>query len=275
MHLDSTDLQPASAPINPLGILRSYLVGLLASFFGQLGEMVFFTGRFLQALVRPPYRFGLVVEQMEFVGVGSTFIICVTGAFMGMVLVLESLWAFKTLRMEVMVGSTVELFLAREMGPVFGGIILAARAGSAITTELGSMRVSEQIDALEAMAVRPMNYLVVPRILATTLMMPVLTLVFNAAGFAAAYMVFVHGQGYEDGVFWSRVTHYVEVVDITHGLWKALWFGLVIGIISTFHGYTAKGGAAGVGVATTRAVVAACVAILFLDYVVTAVGVDV
>jgi phospholipid/cholesterol/gamma-HCH transport system permease protein len=275
VNVDSTDLQPAPLPLDPLKVVRLYLVGRFTSFFGQLGEMVFFTGRFLQALVTPPYRFGLIIQQMEFVGVGSAFIICVTGAFMGMVLVLESLWAFKTLRMEVMVGSTVELFLAREMGPVFGGIILAARAGSAMTTELGSMRVTEQIDALEAMAVRPMNYLVVPRIIATTLMMPVLTIIFNCAGFAAAYLVFVHGQGYDDAVFWSRITHYVELIDITHGLWKALWFGLIIGIISTFQGYTAKGGAAGVGVATTRAVVSACVSILFIDYVVTAVGVDI
>ena len=252
----------------------AFVIGHLSGFFAGLGEMVFFALQFFAALVRPPYRIGLWLEQMEFVGVGSTFIICVTGAFMGMVLTLEGLWAFKTLHMEVMVGSTVELFLAREMGPVFGGIIVAARVGAAMTTELGSMRVTEQIDALESMAVRPMNYLVVPRVVATTIMMPALAIIFNVAGFAASYVNFVFGQGYDDGVFWSRVTHYVEVIDITHGLWKALWFGLMIGLISTYQGFTAKGGATGVGVATTRAVVYTCVTILLLDYVVTAVGVE-
>jgi phospholipid/cholesterol/gamma-HCH transport system permease protein len=267
------DIHPPGAWGGSPKLLRRFVVQPVLGFFAELGQMVFFTVAFLRALFTPPYRVGEWIDQMEFVGVGSTFIICVTGAFMGMVLVLEGLWAFKTLHMEVMVGSTVELFLAREMAPVFGGIIVAARAGAAITTEIGSMRVTEQIDALESMAVRPMNYLVAPRVLATTVMLPVLALVFNAAGFAAAYLIFVFGQEYDSSVFWSRVTHYVEVIDITHGLSKAFWFGLVIGIISTYQGYNAKGGAAGVGVATTRAVVYACVSILFIDYVVTAIGV--
>lgn len=260
----------------PVSVKGAYLalVAQVVGFFEELGGMVLFGLRFFKALFQPPFRIRLWISQMEFVGVGSAFIIGVSGAFMGMVLVLQSLWAFSTLRMEEMVGSTVELFLAREMAPVFGGIILTARAGAAITTELGSMRVSEQIDALEAMAVDPINYLVVPRILATTLMLPVLALLFNAVGFASAYAVFVFGQGYEDAVFWARVTHFLEVVDITHGLWKALFFGFSIGLISTYMGFGAKGSAAGVGSATTRAVVYSCVAILFLDYVITAVGVD-
>ena len=270
----ASDATSSDQPAPGSEILRGLVQRILA-FFDEMGEMVFFTGRMFQALFSPPYRVGQWIEQMEFVGVGSTFIIAITGMFMGMVLVLESLWAFKTLRMEEMVGATVELFLAREMGPVIGGIILAARAGAAITTELGSMRVTEQIDALEAMAVRPMNYLVAPRVLATTTMLPCLTLLFNASGFAAAYAVFVFGQGYEDAVFWARITHYIEIVDLTHGLWKALWCGLVIGIISTYQGYNAKGGASGVGAATTRAVVYSCVSILLLDYVVTALGVDI
>lgn len=250
------------------------LVARVVGFFAELGEMVLFTGRFFTAVVQPPWRVRLWIQQMEFVGVGSTFIIAVSGAFMGMVLVLQSLWAFSTLHMEEMVGSTVEMFLSREMAPVFGGIIVTARAGAAIATELGSMRVSEQIDALEAMAVDSVNYLVVPRVLATTLMLPALTLVFNAVGFAAAYAIFVFGQGYDDAVFWARITHYLEVGDLTHGLWKAVSFGFVVGIICSYMGFNARGGAAGVGTATTKAVVYSCVAILFLDYVVTAVGVD-
>ncbi len=276
MSVDSTAIRPGSAGTSDDLVTRSvrYVVGKVAAFFSELGGIVFFTINFVRALVLPPYRFGLWIEQMEFVGVGSTFIICVTGASIGMVLVLEGLWAFQTLHMEVMVGSTVELFLAREMAPVFGGIIVAARVGAAMTTELGSMRVTEQIDALESMAVRPMNYLVVPRVIATTIMMPVLALVFNAAGLFAAYVNFVFVQGYDDSVFWARLSHYLEVIDITHGLWKAFWFGLTVGLIATYFGFNAKGGATGVGIATTRAVVYACVTILFLDYVVTAVGVQ-
>lgn len=257
----------------------SYTLRALASvghtvlaFLEEMGELFLFTLRVLAAIFSPPWRIGLWLRQMEFVGVGSLFIISVTGAFMGMVLVLQSLWAFQTLRMEEMVGSTVAMFLAREMAPVFGGIIVAARAGAAITTELGSMRVTEQIDALESMAVNPMNYLVAPRVIALTTMVPALCLIFNVAGFFAAYVVFVYGQGYPDATYWARVTHYFEVSDLTHGLWKALWFGLATGLISCFMGYSAKGGATGVGVATTRAVVFACVFILLLDYLVTAVA---
>jgi phospholipid/cholesterol/gamma-HCH transport system permease protein len=261
--------EPLSAARVVEGLGRATL-----DFIAELGAILTFAVRLVPALFGPPYRVQLWFKEMQFVGVGSFFIICVTGAFMGMVLVLEGLWAFKTLRMEVMVGSTVEMFLAREFAPVFGGIIVTARAGSAITTELGSMRVTEQIDAMEAMAVDPMNYLVAPRVLAVTFMVPALCLIFNIVGFGAAYLVFVYGQGYDAGVFWSRVTHYLEVSDITHGLWKAVWFGLSTSIIACYMGYSAKGGAAGVGVATTRSVVYGCVAILFLDYIVTAVGVD-
>lgn len=261
--------EPLSAP-RALQALAAMVTG----FFAELGGLLFFTARFFHALLAPPWRVRQWLVQMEFVGVGSAFIICVTGAFMGMVLVLEGLWAFKTLRMEQMVGSTVEMFLAREMAPVFGAIIVTARAGAAIATEVGSMRVTEQIDALEAMAVDPMNYLVAPRVLAMTSMVPVLTLVFNAVGFAAAYVIFVFFQGYDDAVFWARITHYFEVSDITHGLWKAVSFGFVVGIISCYMGFHARGGATGVGTGTTRAVVYGCVSILFLDYVVTALGVD-
>jgi phospholipid/cholesterol/gamma-HCH transport system permease protein len=261
-------------PVSPRRVVEAFGQTTL-DFISELGAMLLFGLRMIPALLGPPYRVQLWFREMEFVGVGSVFIIAVTGAFMGMVLVLEGLWAFSSIHQEQLVGSTVEMFLAREMAPVFGGIIITARAGAAITTELGSMRVTEQIDALEAMAVDPMNYLVAPRVLAVTVMVPVLTLIFNVVGFGAAYAVFVYGQGYEDATFWANVTHFFEVSDLTHGLWKAVWFGLITSLIACYMGYHARGGAAGVGVATTRSVVYGCVAIFFLDYVVTAVGVDI
>jgi phospholipid/cholesterol/gamma-HCH transport system permease protein len=169
------------------------------------------------------------------------------------------------------VGATVELSLARELAPIFTSIVVVARVGSAVATELGTMRVTEQIDALETMAVDPFNYLVVPRIVAAAVATPLLTMLFNAVGLFGAYAVAVFLRDMAPGTFLNRLSVLVEIKDVTDGLGKAAVIGFVVILIAAYRGYTAKGGARGVGIATTQAVVGGLIAIFAIDYVYTAI----
>jgi phospholipid/cholesterol/gamma-HCH transport system permease protein len=170
-----------------------------------------------------------------------------------------------------LVGATVELTLARELAPIFTCIVLVARVGSAVATELGTMRVTEQIDALETMAVDPINYLVVPRIVAAAVASPLLTMLFNAIALAGAYGIAVFLKDLSPGTFLNRLEYLVELRDITTGLGKSLIIGFVVVLIAAYRGYRAAGGARGVGIATTEAVVGGLVAIFAIDYVYTAI----
>ena len=221
--------------------------------------------------LRRPWRPWLLLLQLETVGVGSLFIITVTGFFVGAVLALQGIYALRLFNAESLVGASVELALAREMAPVFGALMLTARTGSAMATELGTMRVTEQIDALESMAVDSRQYLLAPRVLAGALMLPLLTLVFNAVALFGAYLVAVSSAGLSAAEFQSRIPTLTEMEDIGQGIVKAGVFGYVVCLISVHRGYNASGGAAGVGVATTRAVVGGCISILALDYALTVV----
>jgi len=242
--------------------------GVRAVFEG-FGDLVLFSGETLAWTVRPPWRAELLLQQMAAIGVGSTFIVAVTGLFAGMVLALQGNHAMRQFGAEGYVGGFVAIGLVREFGPVFTGLMVTGRSGSAITTELGTMRVTEQIDAMETMAVNPVHYLVVPRVLAATLMMPVLAVVFSGMGYLGGYLIAIYVSGIPPGPFIDHTRSMVEVNDITHGLLKALIFGTVVSLIATHRGYAATGGARGVGEATTRAVVMSSVAILVLDYVIT------
>ncbi len=220
--------------------------------------------------LRRPWRAGLLLQQLETVGVGSLFIVTITGFFVGAVLSLQGLHAFGLFNAQTMVGATVELSLARELAPVFAALMLAARTGSAIATEIGTMRVTEQIDALETMAVDSRQYLVVPRAIAGMVMLPLLTLIFNAVALFGAYLVAVASAGLSGADFEARIPMFTDPSDIIQGLVKAAIFGYVVCLIAAQRGYHAEGGAAGVGVATTRAVVGGAISILALDYCLTA-----
>lgn len=234
---------------------------MLAQLFGQ----AVFWG------VRRPYRFGLFVEAMEFVGVQSIFIIVLTGTFIGMVFGIQLVDGFRQFGAENQAGAVVGLALARELSPVFAALMLSSRAGSAMSTELGSMRVSDQIDALTTMAVNPIQFLVVPRIVAGAIMLPVLVMIFNLVGIFGAWLVCVKILNLDHGIFVDKVRWFVDAKDISQGLIKALIFGFAVSLIACRHGFYAKGGAAGVGQATTRAVVQSAVTILFLDYIITSI----
>jgi phospholipid/cholesterol/gamma-HCH transport system permease protein len=212
----------------------------------------------------------LFIEAMDDVGFGSLFIVLLTGAFAGAVFAMQSISAFRMFDSEHLVGSAVALTLTRELGPVFTALMVTGRTASAMATTLGTMRVTEQIDAMEVMAVDPVQYLVAPRIVATVVMTPLLTLLFDFVGMASAYLVSVFWLGVDPGAFLSSIARDLEPSDIYNGAIKAAVFGLAIGAIGCYRGFTASGGAKGVGEATTRAVVAGSVTIFVLNYFLTA-----
>lgn len=220
-------------------------------------------------LVRPPYRLRECFRQMEFVGVKSFFVISLTGTFTGMVLALQTYHAFEVFNAESMVGATVALSMCRELGPVLGALMVTARAGSAMAAELGTMRVTEQIDALQTMAVDPIEYLFVPRVVAALIMAPILTVYFNFLGILGGYFVGVHYLGIPSGPFVTSIVRYTDYDDLTSGLIKSFFFGLILSFVSCYKGYTAGEGAKGVGTATTQAVVLSAVLILVSDYFLT------
>ena len=219
--------------------------------------------------VRPPYRIREIFRQMEFVGVKSFFIVSLTGTFTGMVLALQTFHAFVTFNAESLVGATVALSMTRELGPVLSALMVTARAGSAMAAQLGTMRVTEQIDALQTMAVDPIEYLFVPRIAAALIMVPVLTVYYNFLGILGGYFVGVNYLGIPPGPFVSSIVNITDYHDLTNGLIKSLFFGLILSFISCYKGYTAGEGAEGVGQATTQAVVLSAVLILVSDYFLT------
>jgi phospholipid/cholesterol/gamma-HCH transport system permease protein len=248
-----------------------WLGKLLLAPFAELGALSRLFGQTLFWGIRPPYRGRLFVEAMEFIGIGSIFIVSLTALFVGGVLALQLVDGFRDFGAENQTGAVIGLALAREVGPVFAALMVTSRAGSAMTTELGSMRVTNQIDALITMAVSPVQYLIVPRVLAGFVMVPVLTMLFNVVGVFGAFFVAVALLGLDPGVFMDRLKWLVDWDDVSQGLIKAMVFGVAVTLIACRHGFYAKGGAAGVGRATNRAVVQSAIAILMLDYLVTSI----
>jgi phospholipid/cholesterol/gamma-HCH transport system permease protein len=222
-------------------------------------------------MVRPPWRLRNVFKQMEFVGVRSIFVVVLTGMFTGMVMALQGYHGFRMFSAESLVGSTVALSMTRELGPVLTSLMVTARAGSAMAAELGTMRVTEQIDALYVMAANPVKHLIVPRVAAGVLMVPLLTVVSDFMGILGGYFVGVHILGINSGIFIKNMTRLVDLNDIYNGLIKAACFGLILSLIGCYKGFNTYGGAEGVGRATTEAVVMASITILISDYFLTAI----
>lgn len=234
---------------------------------GRAAILVFET---LLWMLRPPYRVRLLFQAMEFIGVGSLFIVLLTGVFTGAVFALQGAVAFRLFNAESLVGSTVALSLTRELSPVLTGLMVTGRAGSGIATELGTMRVTEQIDALYTMAVNPVQYLVAPRVLAGVIMVPALSVLFTLVGMVGAYFVGVVLLNIDRGVFLGKTEWYVDPHDLTSGLIKACVFGAILTFVGCYKGFHASGGARGVGLATTQSVVVSSVLILIADYFLTA-----
>ena len=219
--------------------------------------------------VRPPYRVKVLMQAFESVGVGSLFIVLFTGLFTGLVMAYQSIYAFGLFGAETLVGGTVAASVVRELGPVLTGLMVAGRTGSSMTTELGTMRVTEQIDAMAVMAVNPVQYLVMPRVVATTLMMPLLVMLFNFVAIVASYALSVGIMDIDPGIFVQKIRDFVVSRDLIYSAIKAACFGLAIGLVGCYKGFYASGGAKGVGEATTSSVVTSSIAVLFIDYVLT------
>jgi phospholipid/cholesterol/gamma-HCH transport system permease protein len=249
---------------------------LLASLFSplgaaldSLGRLLLLTGQTLSWLIRPPYRLSQLFLAMDFLGVQSMFIVSLTGVFSGMVLALQMTYQLRQYGAEGVVGVVVAVSLAREIAPVFAGLMVTARAGSALAAELGNMRVTEQIDALTTMAVSPVQYLLSPRLLAAVLMQPLLCILYGCVGMVGAWLVSVEGLGVDPGLFLDNIEKGFVPSDFYMGLVKSAVFGFLVSAISCSQGFYAGGGAKGVGEATTRAVVHSAVAILVANYLIT------
>jgi phospholipid/cholesterol/gamma-HCH transport system permease protein len=244
-------------------------VGRIRAWVEDFGRLILFAVETIQWAFRPPFRPELVLTQMAAIGVGSTFIVATTGFFTGMVFALQVTYAMGQFGAEGYVGGSVALALARELAPVLTALMVIGRSGSAIATELGTMRVTEQIDAIETMAVNPVQYLAVPRLLASIAMFPALTMLFNALGYLGGYLMGIFVSDIPPGPFIEHTRTMVETQDVTHGLFKSIIFGGVVAVITCYRGYAAEGGAKGVGEGTTRAVVMSSIAILVVDYALT------
>ena len=237
----------------------------------EFGNVLFLLIATVAWLFRPPFRIRLIFRQMESVGLNSAPVVLITGTFTGMVLAIQTYYGFRMFGGESLVGATVALSMTRELGPAITALMVTGRAGSAMAAEIGTMKVTEQIDALYAMSVNPVQYLVMPRVVAGIIMLPVLTVISDFIGILGGYFVGVQLLNINSGIFIARIIEFVDLSDIFNGLIKSAFFGLILSLIGCYKGFYTTGGAAGVGRATTQAVVYASVSILISDYFLTAV----
>ncbi|HXO22579.1 MAG TPA: ABC transporter permease [Thermoanaerobaculia bacterium] len=238
----------------------------LARFLENMGRFFLMLGRVFAWTPRPPYDWRELLRQMVRVGVDSIPVVLLTAMFTGMVLALETFTVLLRFNAESFVGSLVGLSMVRELSSVLSGLIVAGRVGSAMGAELGTMRVTEQIDALEVMATDPVHYLVVPRVWATVLTLPLLIILADAIGIYGGYLVSVVLLGANPVSYLAKTFQYMDVNDLLSGVIKASVFGLLLAVIGCQQGFYTTGGAEGVGRSTTSAVVSASIAILIADF---------
>lgn len=237
----------------------------------QVGACGLFLFAIFAAIPRSLVHFSQTVKQIWFVGAMSLIIIMTCGLFIGMVLALQLYYVLSIFGGTGALGTVVALSLFRELGPVVTALLFAGRAGTSITAEIGLMRATDQLSAMEMMAVDPMAYVVAPRFLAGLIAMPLLACVFNGMGIFGAHLVGVSWLGLDNGTFWSNMTSSVDVwQDVMNGVWKSVAFGAVITLIAAFQGYTTAPTSEGVAHATTRTVVQSSIVVLALDFVMTA-----
>lgn len=225
--------------------------------FGYSSFMCFFS---------KPYRFKEFIQHMEFIGNKSIFIVVLTGVFTGMALSFQVYLGFRLVNATSLTGPIVAMGIARELGPVLTGLIVAARAGGAMAANLGSMRVSEQIDALQVMGVHPEQYLVAPRMWASIVALPLLTAIFDFVAMIGSYFLCIRVLEMDEAIFWDKTGLWLNPSHINEGLIKAAVFGAVFSLICTYRGFNTSGGARGVGDATNRGVVLSMVMIIILDF---------
>lgn len=234
-----------------------------------LGLITMFAGRAFYWMVRGPFRIRILMEQLYSIGNKSMTIILLAGLFTGMVFCTQTYFGFKLINVDSLVGAIVAISLAKELAPVLTGLIVAGRAGSAMAAQIGSMKVTEQIDALEVMGINSIQYLAVPRIVASTIALPMLSIVFLFIGNLGAYLIGTTTLMIDEAMFFSKLSEFMVVQDIAQGVIKATVFGYVIAVIGTYFGFQVEKGAVGVGRGTNLAVVWGMISVLVLDYFLT------
>ena len=237
---------------------------------GGLGRFMVFGLRGAAGIIRRPFRVRLIVEQVHFFGRRSVALIVLTASLTGMVLALQSYHALVRFGSDAYVGSLVSLTLVKELGPVLAALMVTARAGSATAAMLGNMRITEQMDALESMAIEPVKYLVSPRLAGAVISVPLLTAGFSLTGIFLGYLLSVHVLGVDGGVFMAGVRESVEWIDVREGIVKSIAFGGLLAWIACYRGYATRGGSRAVGQSTSRAVVEISAVVLLGDYLMTA-----
>jgi phospholipid/cholesterol/gamma-HCH transport system permease protein len=253
--------------LNIMQILGATLLG----FFQASGNFFFFTLRSLTHVFRPPFYFAQVMRQFMDIGYYCLPVVGLTTLFSGMVLALQSYTGFSRYASgaESAIANIVVLSITRELGPVMAGLMVAGRIGASIAAELGTMRVTEQIDALTTLSTQPVKYLIVPRLLAGVLMLPLLVLVGDVIGVFGGFLISVYRLGFNASTYIDQSWKFLETIDVVSGLVKASVFGFVITLMGCYFGFHSKGGAQGVGAATTNAVVSSSILILILNYFIT------
>ena len=261
-----------AATKGPFQYLLEFCQGIgavILSFCQSAGQFAWFTLQAVSHIFRPPWYGRNLVKQLIEVGYYSLPVVGLTAVFTGMVLVLQSYTGFSRMNAESAVSSIVVLAITRELGPVLGGLMVAGRIGAAFAAEIGTMRVTEQIDALRTLSTSPFKYLVAPRLIAGVIMMPCLVFVADIIGVFGGYLVAVYRLGFNSHSYLENTWNFMQNNDVTSGLVKAAVFGFIITLMGCYHGYHSGKGAEGVGIATTNAVVSASILILFSNYFLT------
>ena len=251
--------------MKPLRLLGAGLLGLFAS----VGGLVAFTFRALTHGLLPPYFPRQYVRQFLDIGYYSLPVVGLTAIFTGMVLALQSYTGFQRFQAESAIATIVVLSVVRELGPVLAGLMVAGRVGAAMAAELGTMRVTEQIDALTTLSTDPYRYLIMPRLVGGLIMLPLLVVVADVIGVMGGYLIATLKLGFGSVEYLNNTFQYLETMDVVSGLTKAAVFGFIVALMGCYHGFNSERGAQGVGVATTRAVVTASILILTANYIVT------
>lgn len=249
--------------------LVASLGGAVSANVQGLGRVSTFMLSFFYWVVRPPFRLKLFFEQMYSIGYQSLFIIALAGAFTGMVMAFQMYFGFQLISVDSLVGPVVTLSLAKELAPVLTGLIVAGKAGSSMAAQIGTMKVTEQVDALEVMGINSHQFLAVPRIVAGTLALPMLSAIFLVVGNYGSYFIGTKALMIDEAIYLSKLSEFMFIEDIAHGLIKAFVFGFVIALIGTYFGFQVTKGAEGVGRGTNQAVVWGMITVLMLDYVLT------
>ncbi|MFQ5971035.1 MAG: MlaE family ABC transporter permease [Alphaproteobacteria bacterium] len=242
---------------------------LTLALFGVVGRVALFSAQGVSHCVRPPYYGRQVARQMLEIGYFSLPVVGLTAIFTGMVLALQSFTGFSRFSAESAVPNIVVVSITRELGPVLAGLMVAGRVAAAIAAEIGTMRVTEQIDALTTLSTSPFKYLVVPRLIAGVLTLPILVLIADIIGVLGGFVVSIFTLNFNPTTYLSNTWDFMEPIDVISGLVKAAVFGFLVTLMGCYHGYNSKGGAQGVGQATTNAVVSASILIFLFNYIVT------